>query len=102
MVCGITKDYKYIVVFIGGCILGGIAAYFILPARVVPGLVEKRVVEKHIPVVQEVVRHTTSTEVQYVPKGSILARQEDGSVVERKEKTDVDLQLAKPSKEDNL
>ena len=97
MAWGITNYYKYTATFGIGCILGGIATYFILPARFVPGPAEERIIEKYIPVVREVVKHTTTTEVGYVPKENIIVRQEDGSMTEQREKADIDVQLAKPA-----
>jgi hypothetical protein len=94
---GITDYYKYAAAFGIGCIFGGIAVYFMLPARIVPGPAQERVVEKHIPVVQEVVRHTATTEIGYVPKEQIMVRQADGSMAGQREQADVDVQTAKPA-----
>ena len=76
------------------CLAAGAAAgvYWLAPALIQHHYSE-RIIEKQIPVVQEVVKTNTVTEIQYVPKEVIV--QADGSTA--KEKTDVEASVAQPS-----
>lgn len=74
----------------------GLGVWLLAPALTQHHYSEK-IIEKQVPVIQEVVKTQTVTEVQYVPKETVIVKNPDGTTTEEKEKTDVDLQTNQPA-----
>lgn len=99
---GLTNQHKWHFLFlILGLATGISCSYFLGPLRTEHHFTE-RVVEREIPVIQEVVNHTNQTEVVYEPKSLINQEQIDpvtgkSATITHKETTDVDVRIGKPT-----
>lgn len=98
----VLVKYKWIIIsFILGMLTGVFGGYFFGPLQVERHFTE-RIIEREVPVVQETVKHTNSTEIVYVPKAETIEEKLDPAtgkttIIVKKETTDVDVQVDKPT-----
>lgn len=90
-----------IILFCCGVLAGVAGSWLFGPIRTEKHFSE-RIVEREVPVVRETIKHTTDTEIAYVPKtviSEVVINPETGKPEKRKtkEKTDVEAKIEKPT-----